>query len=217
MGSGASTLRGVEAYIFINNSGNGNEVEQWWMDQGYLVQASENESPMEDIESLDESSEGTEDTQENMLRHEVPYYNREEIEEFFPPAPTRPNAFPPFPPNISTDDAENMSISIADADAIWTEWWNSRDANIEIIGVPSLRICYRRCRRRREPTRSETSTPMSRVDPEGREFMDWIASDVESTDPPQAPQQTSMAAHPIIDEMSDDIEHRLYDTDSDSH
>ena len=106
------------------------------------------------MESIDESSEDTEDTQENMLRHEAPYYNREEIDELFPPTPTRPNVFPPFPPNINIDDAENMSISIADADAIWTEWWNSRNANIEYIGVPSLRLCYRRCRRRREPTRS---------------------------------------------------------------
>ena len=154
MGSGASVARGVEAYILINNTGNGNAIEQWWLDQGYLINVSEDEPPTDESENQIEDSEDMEtesNTQENMLRHEEPYYSREEIDEMFPPAPTPPPTFPPFPPNISMDDAENMALSIADADALWNSWWNARDANIHYIGFPSTRMCYRRCCRRRNP------------------------------------------------------------------
>ena len=179
MGSEASVARGVEAYVLINNSGNGRAIEQWWLDQGYLINVMENDPPTsEDNESQIEDSEDMEtesNTQENMLRHEVPYYSREEIEDFFPTAPSRISAIPIFPPNISTEDAENMSISIADADALWTEWWNNRSENIEYIGVPSLRICYRRCCRRR----NSLSTPRSQANSEGREFIEGIGDDAD--------------------------------------
>ena len=241
MGTGASVARGLEAYIFINESGNGHEIEQWWMDQGYLVHYLSQEPSMEDIESPTDSSESTEDTQENMLRHEVPYYSREEVEEFFPAAPSRISAIPPFPPNISTEDAENMSISIADADALWTEWWNSRSENIEYIGVPSLRICYRRCCRRR----NSLSTPRSQANSEGREFIEGMGDDADemNDDTDSDSHFTDIERHtlrpdpsydyashnnsrindhepadhhPNTDEMSDDIERRLYGSDSDS-
>ena len=63
---------------------------------------------------------------------------------------------------------------------------------------------------------------MSQVDPEGREYMDWIASDAESTDPPQAPQPNRMDADsPYTDELDADGTFRSdlvpIDTDSESY
>ena len=216
MGSGASTLRGIEAFIFINNSGNGNEIEQWWMDQGYLIIATENEPQTDESENQQEDSEDMEtesDTQEYMLRHEEPYYSREEIDEMFPPAPAPPATFPPFPPNISMEDAENMAISIADADALWNRWWNARDANITFIGIPSTRTCYRRCCRRRNPSNDRDRNSTSHET--------GMALSSESNVPPHAPQPMEVVSSPNTDEMDEVGNHRpelvtISDTDSDS-
>ena len=215
MGSGASVARGVEAYILINNAGNGHAIEQWWIDQGYLIIATENETPTDESESQQEDSEDMEtesNTQEYMLRHEEPYYSREEIDEMFPPAPSLPANLPPFPPNISMDDAENMAISISDADALWNRWWNTRDANISFIGIPSIRTCYRRCCRRRNPSnnRDRTSAPHET----------GIALSAESTVRPHAPQPLEVISSPNSDEMVEVDNQRpelviISDTDSD--
>ena len=218
MGSGASVARGVEAYILINNAGNGQAIEQWWLDQGYLIIATEreNETPTNESESQQEDSENMEtesNTQEYMLRHEDPYYSREEIDEMFPPAPSLPATFPLFPPNISMDDAENMGISISDADALWNRWWNTRDANISFIGIPSTRTCHRRCRRRRNSSdnRDRDDAPQD----------DWIASDAESAGPIHAPHPINEILSPYTDEMDEDGTFRsdlvpFTDTNSDS-
>ena len=128
MGTGASVARGVEAYVFINGRRNGREAELWWLDQGYLVNiVDENNMPIhenhlssDDTTDIDTDADTDMDSQERMIRDEVPYYSREEIDEMFPPAIEA----------VDWEEVDPEGRAFLAADAVWNEWWNERDNNV---------------------------------------------------------------------------------------